>query len=105
MPLLSVGRAIHVSQVLGYWGNLGKLGRITPNQVQGHMKSNPESSAPYFTTNETSLWSQGPLWVELYLFPRYSGVGAIWENWAQILQIMSRDTQKVIESFQHHISH
>ena len=36
----------------------------------------------------------------------YLGVRVIWENWAQIPQIMStRDTQKVIRNFQHYISH
>ena len=144
----SVGRIIPVSQVLRYWGNLGKLGPNTPNHVQGHMKSNPKSSAlcftskqtllqcqdpqwvklylfhryqgiggtleklgpntpnhvqghmksnskssdPYFTSNETLLQCQGPLWVELYLFHRYSGIGAIWGNLARIPQIMHRDT-------------
>ena len=34
----TVGRAIPVSQVHSYWGNLGKLGPNTPNHVQGHMK-------------------------------------------------------------------
>ena len=38
----SVGWVIPVSQVLRYWGNLGKLGPNTPNHVQGHMKSNPK---------------------------------------------------------------
>ena len=35
----SVGRIIPVSQVLMYWGNLGKLGPNNPNHVQGYMKS------------------------------------------------------------------
>ena len=52
---LSVGRIIPVSQVLMYWGNLGKLGPNNPNHVQGYMKSNPKSSAPCFTSNETLL--------------------------------------------------
>ena len=30
---------------------------------------------------------------------------AIWGNWAQLPQIMCSDTQKVIQSFQHYISH
>ena len=51
----SVGRAIPVSQVLRYWGNLGKLGLNTPNHMQGHIKSNPKSSDPHFTSNETLL--------------------------------------------------
>ena len=43
--------------------------------------------------------------VELYLFYRYLGIRAIWGNWPQILQVMCRDTQKLIQSFQHYISH
>ena len=76
----SVGRIIPVSQVLRYWDNLGKLHPNTPNHVQGHMKSNTKSSAPCFTSNETLLQCQDPLWVELYLFHRYLGIGAIWGN-------------------------
>ena len=50
-----MGQAIPVSQVLGYWGNLGKLGPNTPNYVQGHTKNSPKSLAPCFTSNETLL--------------------------------------------------
>ena len=73
----SVGRIIPVSQVLRYWSNFGKLGPNTPNHVQGHMKSNPKSSAPCFTSNQTLLQCQVPVWVELYLVRRYSGIKAI----------------------------
>ena len=55
VSLPSEGWAVPISQVLGYWGNSGKLGQNTQNQVQGHMKSNPKSSAPYFTSIETLL--------------------------------------------------
>ena len=51
----SVGGIIPFSQVLRYWSNFVKLGLNTPNYVQGHMKSNPKSSAPCFTSNETVL--------------------------------------------------
>ena len=51
----SVGRIIPVSQVVRYWGNLGKLDSNTPNHVQRHMKSNPKSLATCFTSNETLL--------------------------------------------------
>ena len=101
----SVGRIIPVSQVLRYWGNLGKLGPNTPNHVQGHMKSNPKSSAPCFTSNETLLQCQDSLWVELYLFHRQSGVEAIWGNWARLPQITCRDTWKVTQSLQILILH
>ena len=47
----SVGQAIPV----GYQGNLGKLGPNTLNRRQGHIKSNPKSSAACFTSNETLL--------------------------------------------------
>ena len=46
-----MGRAIPVSHVFGYWGNLGKLDPNTPNYVQRHMESNPKSSAPCFTSS------------------------------------------------------
>ena len=49
--------------------------------------------------------SHCPLWVELYLFHRYSGIGEIWGNWTQILKITCRDTWKVIQSLQLFISH
>ena len=100
-----MGWVIPVSQVLGYWGNLGKLDQNTPNYVQGHTESNPKFSGSYFTSNETLLQCQGPLWVDLYLFNSYSGIRAIWENWVQIPQIMCRDTIKVMQSFLHHILH
>ena len=41
--------------VLGYWGNLGKVGSNTPNHVQGRMKDNSKSSAPCFTSNVRAL--------------------------------------------------
>ena len=69
------------------------------------MKSNPKSSSPCVTSNEALLYFQGPLWVKLYLFHRYSGIGAIWGNWAQIPQIMYRNTWKVIQSLQLLVSH
>ena len=75
----SLGRIIPVSQVLRYRGNLGKLVPNTPNHTQGHMKSNTKSSALCFTTNQTLLQCQGPLWVELYLFHRYLGIGQFGE--------------------------
>ena len=40
---------------LRYWGNLGKLHPNTLYHVQGHAKSNPKTSAPYSTLNETLL--------------------------------------------------
>ena len=43
-------------------------------------------------------------WVIL-VFCRYLGIREIWVNWAQISQIMCRDKRKVIQSFQHYISH
>ena len=73
----SVGRITPVSQVLRYWGNLGKLGPNTPNHVQGHLQSIRKSLAPCFESNETLLQCQGPVRAELYLFYRYSGIGAI----------------------------
>ena len=51
----SVCRAIPVSQILGCWGNLGKLGPNTPNHAQGHMESSPRSSAPHFIKLASTL--------------------------------------------------
>ena len=73
-------------------GHIGETGPEYPNHEQGHMKSNQKSSAPCFTQNLTLLQCQDSLQVELYLFHRYSGIGAIWGNWAQIPQITCRDT-------------
>ena len=101
----SVGRITSVSQVLRYWGNFAKLGPNTPNHVQGHIKNNPKSSAHCFTSNENLLYCQGCLWIELNLFHRYSGIGAIWENWSRIPQITCRDRWKIIQSLQLLVSH
>ena len=101
----SVGRITPVSQVLRYWGNLGKLGPNTPNHVQGHLQSILKSLAPCFDSNETLLQCQGPVRAELYLFYRYSGIGAISGNWSWIPQIMSRVTWKVMQRLQIRISH
>ena len=45
------------------------------------------------------------MWVQLYLFLRYSGIGAIWRNWVWIPQIMCRNTWKVIQSLHPLVSH
>ena len=95
-----MGQIISVSQVLRYWSNLGKLGPNTPNHVQGHLKSNPKSSAPCYTSNGTLLLHHYPLWVELYLFHWESGIGSIWGNWVRIPQIMCTEKWKVIQSLQ-----
>ena len=87
----SVSGIIPASQVLRYWSNFGKLSLNTPNHVQGHVKGNQKSLAPFFS-NQTLLQCQGPLWVWLYLFHRYSVIGAILGNWTRIPQIMCRDT-------------
>ena len=100
-----VGRIIPVSQVPRYWSNLGKLGSNAPNHAQGHIKGNPKPSAPCFTSNDTLLQCQGPLWPKLYLCHRYSNIGAIQGNWVRIPQIMCRDTRKVIQSLQLLVSH
>ena len=57
-----------------------KVASNTLNHVQGHIEQNPKCSAPYFTSSETLLKCQDPLWVELYLFHRYSCIGAFQEN-------------------------
>ena len=45
------GVSYTVSQVLGYWERLRKLDPNIPNHVQGHMKINPKSSTPHFTSS------------------------------------------------------
>ena len=55
MLLPSVGRAIDDSQVIGYWDNLGETGPYPKSHAGTHMESNPKSSAPYFTSDETLL--------------------------------------------------
>ena len=84
---------------------LGKRVQIPLNQVQSDTKRNSKSSTPYFTSNETLCQWLRSLWVELYLFHRYSGIGAIWGNLAQIHQIMPRDTGKVNQGLPLHIPH
>ena len=60
---------------------LGKRVQIPLNQVQSDTKRNSKSSTPYFTSNETLCQCLRSLRVELYLFHRYSDIGAIWETW------------------------
>ena len=84
------GWVIPVSQVLGYWGNLGKLGQNTQNHMQGH-KSNPKSLVHHLTSNEV-------LHCYTYLWVFKTSIRAIWGNRAQIPQIMWIDTWKVIKS-------
>ena len=60
-----------VSQVFGYWDNLGKLGLNSPNHAQRDMKSNPKTSVPYLTSNEVLLLCEGHLRVDLYQLDVY----------------------------------
>ena len=80
----SMGWVIPVSQVLRYWGSLGKLGPNTPNHAQGYMKSNPKTSVRHLTSNEVLLLCQGHLRVQLYLSYGCLSIRAIWGNRAQI---------------------
>ena len=61
-------------------------------------KNNPKSSAPYFSSNETLLFCQDHLKIELYLLYGYLGMREIWGNWAHIhpnhVQGHSRSNQK-----------
>ena len=50
-----------ISKVLRYRSNSRKLDQNTPNQVQGHAKSDPKPSAPHFTSNGALLLWQGHL--------------------------------------------
>ena len=106
MPRPAKDWVIAVFWVVGIREIWEKRAQTPPNHVQSHMKSNAKSSASYFTSNETLLYSISyqirpyPLWVELYLFHRYSGIGAMWGNWPQIPQCMCWDTWKAIQSLQ-----
>ena len=97
----SVGWVIPVSQVLRYWGSLGKLGPNTPNHAQGHTKRNPKTPAPHLTSNEVLLLCQSHLMVQLYLFYGYLSIRAMWENRAQIPhQIIWSDAWKVMQQLE-----
>ena len=83
MSRTSVGWVIPVSQVLRYWGILGKLCPSTLNHLQRHTKSNPKTSSPHLTLNEVLLLCQGHLRVQLYLSYGYLSVRAIWGKLGQ----------------------
>ena len=85
-------------------GYLGKLGPNTPNHVQGHMKNNPKSSAPRFTSNQLLLQCIGPLRVGLYLYYRYLDIRKFGETGPKYFKPCV-ETHKVIQSFQHYVSH
>ena len=87
-------------------GKFVETGPKYPQLMCWDTKNNPNSSAPHFPSNKTLLLCQDHLRIELYLLYGYLGVREIWRNWAHIYtQIMYRDTQKVIQSLQLHISH
>ena len=92
--------------VVGHQGNLGEKGanipkssiyKVTQKEIQSPQLLISFQMRPYASVQA--------LWVELYLFHRYSGIGAIWGNWARIPQIMCKDTRKVIQNLQLFVSH
>ena len=99
----SVGWA--VSQVLGYWGNWENWAWIPQITCRDTWKVIQSLQILILHQMRPCSSVTALLWSELYLFHRYSGIGAIWGNLAQISQIMHRDTCKVIQSLQLRISH
>ena len=92
------------TQVLGQFAGTGPI--YSKSCGEWHMKSNPKSSAPYFTLNETLPWCQGPRWVEFILV---SQVLRYWGNLGKLASNTPNEvrghTHKVIQSFQNHILH
>ena len=84
---------------LGIRAIWGKRAQIPLNQVQSHTKRNLKSSTPYFTSNETLCQCLSPLWGELYLFHRYSGIGAIWGNLRRIPKSCTETHEKQSKVF------
>ena len=80
----SLSWVVPASQVLGYWGNLEKLGPKIPNHAQGHTKSNLKTSVPHLISNDILLTCEGHLRVQLQMSDRCLSIMAIWENKAEI---------------------
>ena len=98
----SVGRTIPVSQILGYRGNLGKLGPNTPTNMQEQMKS--IQSLQILVSHQMRPYSSVRALCG-FSYTCFTGIGIIWGNWARIPQITCRDTWKVIQSLQILILH
>ena len=94
-----------ISQVLWNCCNLGKLHWNTPNYSQGHMKSNPKSSALHLTSNNVLLLCQGHLRVSYTCLRGIQALGQFGEKGPKYSQIIWSNTWKVFHSFQLHISH
>ena len=84
------------------------LGILVPdpsNHEVGHMKSNPKSSILWFKLNKSSINFQSHSRLILTLVYSIRGIMPIWGNWTQTSQILGRETRKVNQSLQLHISH
>ena len=102
----SVGRIIPVSQVLRYWGNLGKLG---PNpQIMWKARTQVIQSLQFLVSHQIIRPYSSVRRTHGLNYTCFTGtrvLGKFWGNWAQIPQIMCRDTWKVIQSLQLLVSH
>lgn len=92
-----------------YWSNSVKLGLDTPNQVQGETKNNLKSSALCFYQLKLYFYAKVIWGLCCTCFTGMDFVSylvSLFASWTQIPpQIMCRPAQKVIQSFQLHISH
>ena len=79
---------IPISQVLWNCCNLGKLHWNTPNHSQGHMKSNPKSSALHLTSNNVLLLCQGHLRVSYTCLRGIQALGQFGEKGPKYSQII-----------------
>ena len=107
-----MGWIIPVSQVLRCWGNLEKLWvwipqimcRETWKIIQSLQLLVSHKMRSYSSVHSVCHWL---LWVFVgwVIYTCFPGIGAIWGNWAQISQIMPRNTWKVIQRLQLLIQH
>lgn len=63
-----------------------------PSHGLAHIKSKPEHSTLYFSSDETLLESKGHLTIELYQLTGNQDIRTIWVNCTQTPQIMGSNT-------------
>ena len=88
--------------------SIAKQGPNVANNDQGNTKSNPKCLAHHFPSNDALFKSKSYLKVQFYLFQGIWGISAIWSirpKQGLMLQMMVRETQKVILTVQLIISH
>ena len=101
-----MGRVI---PVLVYLENCSKLGRLGPNSPYHSTDTQKViHSVTLLISHQMKPYSsvKSHLRVNLYiLFFCICEIGASWQNLAQLSQIMSRDTQNIIQNVKFYISH